>query len=618
MLRARFLILGALVIAVLVLLGARLWSLQLLNGKQYTQQAANNRTRTSTTAATRGRIFDRNGVPLVVNRSSMAVMAPTYIKAIVDKNNNPIIVDRLASVLNMSEKDILDKLNNARDAPLDPHVLAIDVSMQQIAYISEHSTLFPHVTIQALAVRQYPQGALAAQVLGYTGEISDTELNSPAFSGYQASDIVGKSGAEREFENALQGVRGTSKLEVDADGIPKQVLSSTPAQPGEDVRLTIDVNVQRVAEKALTDALTTAQQKGAKNAKAASAIALNVKTGEVLAMASEPSYDPALFIGGISTTAWKQLNAKESEYPLTNRAISSMYPPASTFKAFVALGALNNGIATANTTFDCQGRWTGLGAQWGKWCWNHYGHGTLDMSQAIAESCDIYFYNIGKRFYEKGGELLQKYVRTFGYGSVTGIDLPGESAGRVPDAAWKKAWNANYPELQQWVPGDTVNMAIGQGDMLATPLQVAVSYAAIANDGVVMKPHILESLISNSGQTAMTYKPEKEKVQPKVSASSVATIQSALREVITDGTARSAFRNYQTPVAGKTGTAQVLGKDDYGWFVGYAPANDPKYCVVVMVEQSGASAVTAPAARQIFEQLFGQHVEHITATDNPR
>jgi len=611
-LRLRFLILGGLIFAVFILLGVQLWSLQLLHGQQYTQDAASNRLRTSTTAATRGRIFDRNGVPLVTNRSSMAVLAPTYIKT------NKELIARLSQVLKMSQKDIETRLNNSRDAPLDPHVLAIDVSMEQIAYISEHTDLFPGVEIQAMAVRQYPQGTLAAQVLGYTGEISTDDLNDPAFKTYQASDIVGKSGAEREFESALQGVRGTKQLEVDAYGLPKRVLSSTPAESGQDVGLTLDVGVQKVAEQALSDALTTAQSKGSNNAKAGCAIALDVKTGAVLAMASAPSYDPAQFIGGIKNTVWDQLNAKDSEYPLTNRAISSMYPPASTFKSFVALAALNDGLATANTTFKCEGRWTGLGEQWAKKCWDLSGHGTLNMVQAITQSCDIYFYNIGKAFYEKGGELLQSYVSGFGYGSKTGIDLPGEAAGRVPTAAWKKAWNVNYPDFQQWVPGDTVNMAIGQGDMLATPMQVATAYAAIANNGVMMRPHILNTLTSNKGKVLFTYKPKKEKTQPKVSASSLATIRTALRAVVTSGTAKSAFRTYQTPVAGKTGTAQVAGKDDYTWFVGYAPADNPQYCVLVLIEQSGETSVAAPAALQIFEQLFGQQVEHIIANDSGR
>ncbi|MCL2332521.1 MAG: penicillin-binding protein 2 [Actinomycetia bacterium] len=617
MLRARFLILSVLIIAIFCLLGVRLWSLQLLNGQQYTQEAANNRLRTSTTAATRGRIFDRSGKPLVINRSSMAVTAPTYIK------DDAKLIKRLAAVLKLSEEDIVRKLNNGRDAPLDPHVLAIDVSMQQVAYISEHATLFPEVQIQAIAVRQYPQGALASQILGYTGEISDNELNSAAFKDYQASDIVGKSGVEREFETALQGVRGTTQWEVDADGIPKRTISSTQAQPGEDVHLTLDAVKTAQTEKILADALAIAQEKGAKNAKAASAVALNVKTGEVIAMASIPSYNPSLFIGGISKKDWKQLNDPASGNPLYNRAISSMYPPASTFKSFVALAALNEGIVRAGKTYDCAGRWTGLGAQWGKWCWNHSGHGELDMTQAITQSCDTYFYNLGQAFADKGGKTgtpLQDYVEKFGFGSLTGIDLPNEAAGRVPTPDWKKAWNAYYPELQQWVPGDTVNMSIGQGDMLVTPLQMAVAYSAIANGGVAMKPHILQSIANNEGKTVYTYKPQKEKLQPAVSASSLATLHEALIDVTTGahGTARKTFRYYEPTVAGKTGTAQVLGKDDYGWFVGYAPADDPQYCVAVIVEQAGESSVTAPAARQIFEALFGQQVEPIITDDTSR
>ncbi|MCL2324736.1 MAG: penicillin-binding protein 2 [Actinomycetia bacterium] len=617
MLRVRFLILGALAVLIFGMLGVRLWSLQLLQGKKYTLAAASNTLRTSTTAATRGRIFDRNGVALVTNRSSMTVIAPTWIKT------DDEVLDRLSTVLKMSKTDLINKLNNARDAPLDPHVLAIDVPMDKIAYISEHATQFPGVAVQASAVRQYPQGALAAQVLGYTGAISDDELHSPSFRGYQASDIVGKSGAEAEFEKALQGVRGTTKLEVDADGIPKRTLSTTPAQSGEDVHLTIDAKVQKQVEEILVGTLQIAQKKGAKNAKAASAVALDTKTGDVIAMASLPSYDPSLFIGGISSSAWTQLTASSSEYPLTNRAISAMYPPASTFKSFVALAALSDGLATPYTSVDCQGRWTGLGAQWGKWCWNHGGHGELDMNQAITQSCDSYFYNLGKMFYEKGGATgtpLQDYIRNFGFGSVTGIDLPGENSGRVPTPTWKKAWNADYPELQQWVPGDTVNLSIGQGDMLATPLQMAVAYSAIANDGVVMTPHILKSVANSEGQSVYIYKPQKAKVQPSVSAASLETIHTALIDVTSaaSGTASSAFRDYRPQVAGKTGTAQVLGKDDYGWFVGYAPADAPRFCVALVVEQSGDSSVTSPAARQIFEALFGQQVEQIIANDSSR
>lgn len=234
------------------------------------------------------------------------------------------------------------------------------------------------------------------------------------------------------------------------------------------------------------------------------------------------------------------------------------------------------------------------------------------------DSCDVYFYEVGYKFYKQGQEKLQKFVRSFGYGQKTGIDLPGEAKGRVPDAAWKKAWNENYPEYQKWLPGDTVNMAIGQGDMLATPLQVAATYAGIANDGVVCRPHILKGVLDSQGKTVIKYK-KQTAFKPKVTPYSVATMQSDLTAVVAQGTAAGAFGGFEVPVAGKTGTAQMTGKDDYAWFVGYAPANKPKYAVAVLIEQGGSGGgIAGPAARQIFAKLFNKKIEQVTATDNSR
>jgi penicillin-binding protein 2 len=534
----------------------------------------------------------------------------------------------LAHALKLSRDEVIEKLTTTKEGALDLRQLAVDVSIETVSYLTEHSTDFPGVEVEARAVREYPQGKLAAHVLGYTGSISDADLNDQAFKDYEPSDIVGKAGAERAFENVLQGVRGTRTIEVNAQGQPQRIVEETPPEPGQDVYLTIDSAIQKVAEKALADACKTAQKDGFKNAKAASAVVLDVTNGEVIAMANLPTYEPAEFIGGIPSKRWKELNNKKSNYPLTNRAMMSMYPPASTFKSFVALGGLNDKILSAVTTFDCKGKWIGLGKQWPRMCWNHAGHGKLALRGAIEESCDVYFYETGKRFYEDGEELLQTYVRGFGYGAVTGIDLPGEAPGRVPDAAWKKKWNQDYPEYQQWLPGDTVSLSIGQGDLLATPLQVANSYAAIAHDGTVLTPHILKAIQDGSGQIVYEQKSVKQKKQPQASASSIRTVQTALRGVVTEGTGKSPFRNFSVAVAGKTGTAEmgrkdpVTGKsdqDDYAWFVGYAPATKPKYAVTVLIEQGGhGGSIAGPAARQIFAKLFHKKVELIHATDNSR
>jgi penicillin-binding protein 2 len=382
--------------------------------------------------------------------------------------------------------------------------------------------------------------------------------------------------------------------------------------------LTIDARVQKVTEQALAQAMKDAHSDKYYKAKAGAAIAVDIKTGEVLAMASAPTYDPTVFLGGVSEKEWRSLNSTDSEYPLTNRAIQAQYPAASTFKAMTGLAGLQQGLTRQWATYTCRGRWTGMGEQWGKWCWNHAGHGTETLMDGFSDSCDTVFYEIGYAFYKNKGEKLQKFARGFGYGQLTGVDLGGEATGRVPDAAWKKAYNENYPEYQRWLPGDTVNIAIGQGDLLVTPLQVVASYAGIANKGKVMKPHVLRRVLGSDGKTVLG--PTKEVAfAPRVSKKNLSIVDDALARVTTVGTGRGAFRGFAVPVAGKTGTAEVSGKDDYAWFAGYAPASKPRYAVVVVVEQGGhGGAVAAPAARQIFASLLDQPVEHVTAQDNSR
>jgi len=514
--------------------------------------------------------------------------------------------------------EIEERLSSVKEAALAPRVVAIDVPMETVAYLSEHANEFPGVEVQTRGVRKYPKGKLAAHLIGYTGEISENEMESPEFEGYDPTDIVGKAGAERSFESVLQGDRGTRVFEVDASGQPRRILKEIEPEAGRDVKLTIDWRVQAVAEKALADALKDAHREKYRKAKAGAAVAVDIKTGEVIAMASAPTYDPTVFLGGVSSKQWRSLTSTSSEYPLTNRAIMAQYPPASTFKAFTGLAGLENKMTRQWAQYDCEGKWIGMGAQWKKYCWNRSGHGTESFMEGISDSCDTVFYEIGYEFYKDRGEKLQKFSRSFGYGSLTGIDLPGEADGRIPDAAWKKKYNEDYPEYQQWLPGDTVNMAIGQGDVLATPLQVASTYAGIANGGKVMRPHVLKQVLGSDGEPVRSYEPAVA-FKPKVSKANLSIMRSALEQVVDEGTAQGAFRGFDENVAGKTGTAQVAGKDDYAWFVGYAPADKPRYAVAVVVEQGGhGGSVAAPAARQILAALLGEKVEHVTAKDNSR
>ncbi|MDZ4064118.1 MAG: penicillin-binding protein 2, partial [Coriobacteriia bacterium] len=515
-------------------------------------------------------------------------------------------------------EEVVAMVASKREAALRPRVVAIDASNEVVSYLAENESKFPGVEVQVLAVREYPQGKLAAHVLGYTGEISEEQVDLPRFEGYLLGDQVGKTGAELEFESVLQGDKGYRRMEVDAQGRPRRIIEEGEPIPGSDVVLTIDSEVQKVAEQALQNAFQDAHKDKFTSARAGAAVVVDVGTGEVLAMASAPTYDPTLFLGGISEKSWKKLNARDSEYPLTNRAVMALYPPASTFKAFTGLAGLTHGVTSEWTQFYCPGKWTEMGEQWPKWCWKKTGHGTISFHQGIVDSCDTVFYEIGYEFYKQKDEKLQKFSREFGFGKKMGIDLPGEVAGRVPDAAWKKEFNKDYPEFQKWLPGDTVNISIGQGDLVVTPLQLACAYAGVANNGKVMKPHILGQVLDTKGEVARTVEPEVLH-EVKVSSANLAVMRRGLIAVTESGTGADAFRGFDETVAGKTGTAQVAGKDDYALFAAYAPANKPRYAVAVIIEQGGhGGSVAGPAAREILASLLGLPVEHVTATDVSR
>ncbi len=612
-LKPRFATLGIIVLGVVGVLLVRLWSMQVLSGDAYATQAENNRIREVTLAAPRGRILDRKGRPLVANRTTMAVtVAPTA------KDDEEMLA-RLSNILGISVVDIVERLGSKREDPLEPRTVAIDVPMAAVAYLMEHEAEFPGVEVEQRAVREYPHGTLAAHVLGYAGEMSEEEFKSrPELAGYRLGDVVGKAGAERQFERVLQGDRGFKRIEVDASGKPKEVIEEGEPIPGRDVVLTIDSRIQQVAEKALERALDDAHRAKFRKARAGAAVALDTRTGEVIAMASLPTYEPALFIGGISTANWKRLNAKGSEYPLTNRAIMAQYPAASTFKAFTGLAGLAHKVTSPGSTYDCKGRWIDMGEQWPKRCWDRGGHGLETFMEGVRDSCDVVFYSIGYTFYKRDKEELQKFARRFGFGSLTGIDLPCEADGRVPDAAWKRRFNEDYPEYRQWLPGDTVNLAIGQGDLLVTPLQLAAAYGGIANGGVVRRPHVLKEVLGTDGKPTLVSKPENA-FNSKVAKKDLATMKEALVSVTEQGTGEGAFAGFGQTVAGKTGTAQVANKDDYALFVAFAPAEKPRYVVAVVIEQGGhGGSVAAPAAREILAALLGEPVTHVRATDHSR
>jgi penicillin-binding protein 2 len=611
-LKGRFAVLGVLVLVVMGALTVRLWGMQVLSGSDFATAAEGNRIREVSLPAARGRILDVRGRSLVTNRPVMAVTGQATV------SEDTTLVARLSTVIGVPAADIAEKLASYKQERLAPRLLKIDVPIQAASYLVEHSAEFPGVAVEESAVRVYPGGSLASHVLGYTGEISEDQLGSAALPDAKIGDIVGKSGVEASYDKVLQGEKGFRRFEVDNQGRVRRILAEGAPRAGKDIRLTINRDVQAVAEKALADAIEEAHRQGFTHSKAGAAVVLDVKTGAVIAMASAPTYDPSVFLGGISQEDWAKLNAKSSEYPLNNRAIMAAYPPASTFKSIVAMAGLQTGLIKPSTSFNCRGFWTGFGKQWGKWCWNHSGHGWESLNGAIVQSCDSYFYNVGKRFYDAKGEKLQDFARTMGLGSKLGIDLSGEVAGRIPDIAWKKAFNKNYPEYQQWLPGDTVNMAIGQGDLLVTPLQLASAYATLANGGKVVRPHVLDAVLGPDGSASVATSVTVIS-DPQLTPANLATLRHALVGATTTGTGAGSFRGFGVAVAGKTGTAQVKGKDDYALFACYAPASAPKYAVVVIIEQGGhGGSVAGPAARQILSKLFGKKYKTIHTIDVSR
>ncbi len=611
-LKPRFAAFGLIVMAVLGVLLARLWSMQVLAGESYAAMAEDNRAREIAIEAPRGRILDRKGRPLVANRASLTVVAAPTVRS------EPEVVAALSALLDIPAHEIEARLSSRKEGPLEPRTLAFDVPVSVVAYLEENEARFPGVEVRSAAVRRYPNRKLGAHVLGYTGEISEEELENATFDDYATGDVVGKTGAERQFETVLRGDKGFRLLEVDATGRARRVLREAVAVPGRDVVLTLDRDVQKVAEEALSYAMDEARRQKFPRAKAGAVVALDVKSGEVLAMASAPTYDPEVFIGGVTEAEWKRLNSKNSEYPLNNRAVMAGYPPGSTFKVITGLAGLRQGLTGEWTTFFCPGKWTEMGEQWPKWCWQKRGHGTLDFRDGVSHSCDVVFYEIGHELYRRGKEELQAEARSFGLGSVTGIDLPGEVKGRVPDAAWKRDFNENYPEYRTWLPGDTVNLAIGQGDALTTPLQLAAVYAGLANGGSVMSPHILKEVRDAEGRPVLAAE-RKVLAKGDVTASNLDVIGRSLVDVTTQGTAKGAFAGFPVPVAGKTGTSQVAGKDDYALFAAYAPADEPRYAVAIVIEQGGhGGSVAAPAARMVLSELLGLRVDRVHATDESR
>lgn len=596
-------ILGALIV--------RIWSMQLLSTDEYSTQAEANRTRTLTSAAPRGRILDRNGVELVTNRPSLTVSAET------DVLQDEVEMQLLASLIGMPYAAVRRKIQDQTEGAQGVRTVASDVSRRVVAFINEHPYLFPGIEVEQRSQRRYPHGSLGAHVLGYTGAITREQLEwSEEHEGeegvisYEIGDTVGQAGVEYQYESVLQGVRGEQVVYVDAGGNVIESATSVAPQSGSDVMLTIDVNVQREAEASLEKRIKLLRQTFNKECKAGSVIALDVTNGEIIALASAPTFSPSVFVGGIAYSDWERLSSEKSASPLLNRAISGQYPSASTIKPLSTFAAIDYGIADGGSRYDCQGYWTGFGDAYGIYCWEHDGHGIMGLESGIVFSCDVVFYEVGKSFYTQGIEGLQETYRRWGLGAGTGVDLPSEQTGRVPDAEWKWNYWSEYPdEVRQWQGGDTTNLAIGQGDLLVTPLQIACTYAGIANRGTVWRPHVMRSVSSPVGSgSVIEYRPEVL-FEVEEADTSYALVMRGLEGVIYDESPAQAehFNNMSVRVAGKSGTAERPGEEHTGWFVAFAPAESPRYVVAACIEEGGFGSTSAMyVVRDVLGAIYGE------------
>ena len=621
----RVAVLGFLALALFAVLFLRLWALQVLSGERYLAQANDNRVRALRLEAPRGPILDRNGRVLVTNTPGTRVeLWPSDLPKTWTAQRAEL--RRLAYVTGVATKDIVAALAKHGNDPLTPVVVQRGIKQQQIYYLLEHQDQFPGVRLAESYLRKYPYQSLAAQVLGYVGQISPEDYKALKKKGYQASDSIGQSGIERTYDTYLRGKDGTAQLTVDSRGRPK--TAAVPIQQstsGESLRLTLDINLQRAAERALTYGISLAHTsaEGA-YADGGAIVALDPRTGAVLAMASNPTYKPSLFAGRKDPKKLAPLLnptvAKSDNFPAFNRAIQVGYPPGSTFKPVTALAAMQEHLITPFTKLLCSPTYTAYQQPFHNWTPDIYQW--MDLRTAIAESCDTFFYQLGDAFYRlppNRGHPLQAWANRFGLGEPTGIDLSPESDGLIPTPEWRRK---NYTtEIDRtWKPGYSIQLAIGQGQVTVTPMQMARLYAMIANGGKLVTPHVAEDV----EQTGSNGQPERvlrrfggELPQPTgVDPTALRYVQQGLYQAThsTLGTSSGVFGSFPVPIAGKTGSAEKLvSMPGYpnplnltqSWWCGYGPFDAPTIVVCAVIENGGHGGVAAaPAALKVFEQYF--------------
>ncbi|MEW6261526.1 MAG: penicillin-binding protein 2 [Thermodesulfobacteriota bacterium] len=602
-LRGRHAYLVVAVTAFFIILLLRLWHLQVIRGHDFKIQSESNRTRLQDILPARGLIMDRYGLVLAENR-------PSYDLAVIkeDLGDRKTLAARLAQLLGLSFEEVWSRFEAIQSKPsFEPAVLISGLNRENVVTIETHRYELPGTMIQVKPQRTYHYDQLASHLVGYMGEVNQDQLARAEYREHRMGDLAGQYGIEREWETYLHGKRGRRLVEVDASGRVLKIIETLDPSPGSNLYLTMDTRLQRICQEILTD-------------KVGAIVALHPFTGEILAMATSPTFSQNDFAGGISSEKWREL-LDNPLHPLENRAISGQYPPGSTFKIVTATAALEEGVVTPETIITCPGVYPFGDTVFH--CWNTGGHGAVNMHRAIKESCDVYFYEVSRRL---GIERLAKWSRAFGLGRKTDVGLTNEKGGVVPDREWKR-----QRFKTAWRPGETMPVAIGQGYNLVTPLQMAQVMAVAANGGVLYRSRLVRLIADTEGREVKYFQPEvvhNLNLKPQT----VEVLRRGLAAVVNEpgGTGYRAKLN-EVAVAGKTGTAQVVAlkryqgwsrKDlpykyrDHAWFVAYAPADRPKIALAVLLEHGGGGgANAAPLAKQVLEAFF--HPEMQSAPPPP-
>jgi penicillin-binding protein 2 len=629
-------ILGMLALAVFATLFLRLWSLQVLNGEQLLRASQNNQRRDIRVQAPRGPILDRNGDVLVTNVPGRAVQIWS---SDLPKRRGVRLreIRALARVLGLPANQIGAAIRRHRHDPLTPIRIKDSASRAQVFYLEERAEDFPGVQIVPAYLRFYPNRELAAHVLGYVGEISPEQVAALHSQGYRGGDTIGQTGIESYYDRYLRGTAGVSQLRVDSLGRPiSLVVPKVPAHPGNTVRLTLDVKLQKAAEEALRYGIERAHNSqcyGCWFSNGGAIVALDPKDGSIRALASSPTYPPSLYVGrvrqrALDTAGLTARTAEAMNYPALDRGINAAYPPGSTFKPVTAIAAMQEHILQPFEPLACTGSYEKNGTTFKNW--DPFVNEAMTLPTALARSCDTYFYQVGYRFYgmpSDRGPRLQAWASRFGFGQKTGIDLGAERSGLLPTPDWrlktytKKTDPGHWQIDSLWKPGDSIQLAIGQKDLLVTPMQMARFYAMVANGGKLVTPHLLldvEQPSSNRNPGRVVPTPPSPAPQPtNIDAQALAVVRDGLFQAThaTLGTSTSIFGSFPISISGKTGTAEKLIDPGDGiprnfnqsWWCGYGPSDSPDLVVCALIENGGHGGdAAAPAALKVFESFFGK------------